>query len=37
MERGMLNATPPGQRDLRAWDEIRAWADAIAVQLGAQG
>ena len=37
MERGMLNATPPEQRDLRDWDEIRAWADAIAAELRAQG
>ena len=36
MERGMPNATPPEQRDLRDWDEIRAWADGIADQLGAE-
>jgi len=36
MERGMLNATPPEQRDLRDWDDIRAWADRIAEQLSAE-
>jgi menaquinone-dependent protoporphyrinogen oxidase len=35
MERGMLNATPQEQRDLRDWDEIRAWADSIADGLDA--
>jgi menaquinone-dependent protoporphyrinogen oxidase len=33
MERAMVNACPPEHRDLRDWEAIREWADAIAREL----
>jgi menaquinone-dependent protoporphyrinogen oxidase len=33
MERAMVRDTPPEYRDLRDWEEIRAWGDAIGAQL----
>lgn len=33
IERGMVEKTPPEQRDMRDWDEIRAWSRSIAAQL----
>jgi menaquinone-dependent protoporphyrinogen oxidase len=35
MERAMVKNTPAAQRDLRDWDEIRAWAAQIARELQA--
>ena len=35
MRRSMAKNTPPEYRDRRDWDEIRAWATAIAAELGA--
>lgn len=35
IERGMVDKTPPDQRDLRDWDEIRAWSRSIAAQVRA--
>jgi menaquinone-dependent protoporphyrinogen oxidase len=34
-QRSMVKNTPPEYRDRRDWDEIRAWAAAIAAELGA--
>jgi menaquinone-dependent protoporphyrinogen oxidase len=36
MERAMVDACPPEQRDLRDWDEIRGWAAKIAAELAEQ-
>jgi menaquinone-dependent protoporphyrinogen oxidase len=33
MERAMVNGCPPEHRDLRNWDEIRAWGARIGTQL----
>ncbi|HWV84413.1 MAG TPA: flavodoxin domain-containing protein [Capillimicrobium sp.] len=33
IERAMVRDTPPEVADLRDWDEIRAWANAIAREL----
>jgi menaquinone-dependent protoporphyrinogen oxidase len=33
--RSMAKNTPPEYRDRRDWDEIRAWAAAIASELSA--
>jgi menaquinone-dependent protoporphyrinogen oxidase len=33
MERAMVNDCPPDLRDLRDWEEIRAWAAGIAAAL----
>jgi len=33
VERSMARDTPPDKRDLRDWDEIAAWARAIAAEL----
>ena len=33
MERAMVNGCPPEHRDLRDWEAIREWADAIAGEL----
>lgn len=35
MERSMAEKAAPENRDLRDWDEIRAWAAGIATELGA--
>jgi menaquinone-dependent protoporphyrinogen oxidase len=35
IERAMVAGTPPEHRDRRDWDEIRAWATAVAAQLRA--
>ena len=37
MERAMVKGCPPEHRDLRDWDEIRAWAAQIGTELGADG
>ena len=34
--RAMLEGTPAEYRDRRDWDEIRAWAERIAAELGAK-
>jgi menaquinone-dependent protoporphyrinogen oxidase len=36
MERSMVNGCPPEHRDLRDWDEIRAWGAGIGRELGAR-
>jgi len=36
-ERAMAQNTPPEYRDLRDWDEIRAWARGVAAQLAVTG
>ena len=33
VEKAMVNETPPEQRDLRNWDEIREWAAKIAREV----
>ena len=33
IERAMLKSTPEEYRDMRDWDEIRAWSSAIATEL----
>lgn len=35
VEKAMVENTPPEYRDRRDWDQIRAWAAAIAAELGA--
>lgn len=35
MQRAMAKNTPQEFRDLRNWDEIRAWARGVAAELGA--
>ena len=35
MERSMVDACPPENRDLRNWDAIRAWAGEIGIALKA--
>ncbi len=35
MERAMVDACPPENRDLRNWDAIRAWAGEIGIALEA--
>lgn len=34
--RSWIESTPPEYRDLRDWDEIRAWATGIVAELGAR-
>ena len=33
MERTMVRDCPPDKRDLRDWDEVRAWASGIGTEL----
>lgn len=35
MERSMVESCPPDKRDLRDWEEIRAWAGQVADELAA--
>ena len=37
MERAMVRDCPPDKRDLRDWDEIRAWAAGIGTELSLAG
>jgi menaquinone-dependent protoporphyrinogen oxidase len=36
IERAMVSNTPVEYRDRRDWDEIRAWAKQVALELGAR-
>ena len=36
VETAMVNGTPEESRDLRDWDEIRAWSARIGAELAAE-
>jgi menaquinone-dependent protoporphyrinogen oxidase len=36
IERSMVAKTPPEQRDLRNWEEIRSWAARIGAEVGSR-
>lgn len=37
LERAMVKNTPPEYRDMRDWDEIRAWAERVGSELRTPG